>query len=108
MLFRSIPFEVRAFPPEATVELDGRQPVPGRLRIVLPLAGSSHQIRVSAPGYAAKTVAFGADQPPPAEIRLDELPVPPPPRPRAAVKKAPRADKPGAPKRGTNNAFIIK
>ena len=104
----TVPFEVRAFPPEADVELDGRQPVPGRLRIVLPLAGSSHEIRVSAPGYAPKTVAFGADQPPPAEIHLDKLPPPParPPRPGAA--KVPRAEKPGGPKRGSNNALIIK
>jgi len=104
----TIPFEVRAFPPEANVELDGRQPVPGRLRIVLPLAGASHHIRVSAPGYAAKTVAFGAEQPPPAEIRLDKLPAPPSSAPRAAATRVPRAQRPGAPKRGTNNAFIIK
>ncbi|HEY8922920.1 MAG TPA: protein kinase [Polyangia bacterium] len=105
----TVPFEVRAFPPEADVELDGRQPVPGRLRIVLPLAGSSHHIRVSAPGYAPKTVSFGADQPPPAEIRLDKLtPSPSARAPRGGATKAPRAAKPSAPKRGTNNALIIK
>jgi len=106
----TVPFEVRAFPPEADVELDGRQPVPGRLRIVLPLAGSSHHIRVSAPGYAPKTIAFGADQPPPAEIRLDKLPAhrSPSPSVRGGGTRGPRPDKPGAPKRGSNNALIIK
>jgi len=104
----TVPFQVRAFPPEATVELDGRQPVPGHLRIVLPLAGSSHHIRVSAPGYATKTVAFGVDQPPPAEIHLDKLSQPAPRTPRAGGTRVPRAEKTGAPKRGTNNALIIK
>jgi len=100
---RAAPFEVRAFPPEATLQLDGRPPSIGSLQLVLPLAGSGHELRVSAAGYDAKTVSFGADQPPPAEIRL----LPTAAAPRAPVKKA-AAAKRRAVKRGTNDALIIR
>jgi hypothetical protein len=102
---RAAPFEVRAFPPDAEIVLDDRQPLLGRLQIVLPLAGSSHEIRVSAPGYASKTISFGAEQPPPAEIRLDRLTAP---TQRPGAKKALRGQRAVSAKRGTNDAMIIK
>ena len=85
--------------------LDGRHAVVGHLQLVLPLAGNSHQLRVSAPGYDSKTISFDADQPPPDEVRLARTPAP---AARAAVKKTTRG--PGRPgvKRGTNDALIIK
>jgi hypothetical protein len=102
---RAAPFEVRAFPPEAEIVLDGRQALVGRLQIVLPLAGSSHEIRVSAPGYDAKTISFGGEQGPPAEIRLDRAQAP---VQRSGAKKKPRGQRVTPTKRGTNDAMIIK
>jgi serine/threonine-protein kinase len=99
------PFEVRAFPADAEIVLDGRQPLVGRLQIVLPLAGSSHEIRVSAPGYRAKTISFGGEQAPPAEIRLDRVTAP---VARSGAKKALRGQRVAPTKRGTNDAMIIK
>jgi len=101
---RSAAFEIRAFPPEAQLVLDGRQAVTGRLQLVLPLAGANHQLRVSAPGYDAKTVSFDADQPPPEEIRLVRTTTP---APHAGAKKAHGTPRPAV-KRGTNDALIIK
>lgn len=101
---RDAPFEIRAFPPEATLVLDGRQPRIGSLQLVLPLAGSSHELRVSAPGYAPRIVSFSAHQPPPAQVRLARVAAP---TPRTAAKKVPHPTH--APmKRGTNDALIIK
>jgi len=102
---RSAPFEISAFPPEAELVLDGRQAVIGRLQLVLPLAGSSHELRVSAPGYDSKTVSFNADQPPPDEIRLVQTAAP---AARAAMKKTSRGTPRPTVKRGTNDALIIK
>ena len=85
--------------------LDGRQPLVGHLHIVLPLAGPSHEIRVSAPGYGAKTVAFGGEQAPPAEIRLERVTAP---VQRSSPKKGLRGKRAAPTKRGTNDAMIIK
>jgi eukaryotic-like serine/threonine-protein kinase len=102
---RAAPFEIRAFPADAEIVLDGRQPLVGRLQIVLPLAGSSHEIRVSAPGYRAKTISFGGEQAPPAEIRLDRVSA----RVRGSGAKRAAGGQRAAPaKRGTNDAMIIK
>jgi hypothetical protein len=100
-----VPFEVRAFPPEADLALDGQPPSRGRLELVLPLAGDAHELRVSAPGYAAKEIAFGAGQSPPSEIRLEPTAAP---VQAARKKKALRAAKPPQAKRGTNDALIIR
>jgi len=83
--------------------LDGRQPLIGRLQLVLPLAGDSHELRVSAAGFEPKTVSFSAEQPPPAEIRLVRAIA----ATRAPAKKAPHGPRPHV-KRGTNDALIIK
>jgi len=114
---RSAPFEISAFPPEAQLVLDGRQAVTGHLQLVLPLAGSSHELRVSAPGYQSKTVSFDAARPPPEEIRLDRAAAAAPPAAankaannaanKAANKAAHGTQRPGV-KRGTNDALIIK
>lgn len=102
---RAAPFEVRAFPPDAEIVLDGRQPLVGHLQIVLPLAGASHALRVFAPGYHSKTISFGGEQAPPAEIRLDRVTAP---LQRSGAKKTPREQRMAPTKRGTNDAMIIK
>lgn len=66
-------FEIRAVPAEAEIALDDRVPSRHRLEVVLPLAGSSHTIRVSAPGYRPKEIFFGPDESPPAEIKLERM-----------------------------------
>lgn len=66
-------FEIRATPPEAEIVLDGKSPVRGRLSLVLPLGGSSHLLRVSAPGFVSKVVPFAATERPPSEIRLTPI-----------------------------------
>src|SRR5204862_6015093 len=71
---RVVPFSIHATPPEAELVLDERPAVRGSLQIVLPLAGSSHQLRVSAPGYVGKTIEFGANEPPPEAIHLQRVP----------------------------------
>jgi serine/threonine protein kinase len=102
---RAAPFEIRAVPADAEIVLDGRQPLVGRLQIVLPLAGASHELRVSAPGYRAKTISFGGEQAPPKEIRLDRVTA----RVRGSgAKKAVVGQRAAPAKRGTNDAMIIK
>ncbi|HEX2659374.1 MAG TPA: serine/threonine-protein kinase [Polyangia bacterium] len=98
------PFEVRAFPPEAELTLDGRTPLRGRLELTLPLAGEAHEIRVTAPGYAPRVIAFGPDERPPAEIRLKPVAAPA----RRTAKKTARTPKPAQPTRGSNDALIIR
>jgi len=87
----STTFEIHAVPEEAQIALDARAPAQGRLELVLPLAGASHVLRVSAPGYVSKVVEFrGADRPP-AEIQLERV-VTPPPRPPEPPKPRRRPD----------------
>ena len=91
----STPYEVHVVPGEAQIALDDRAPAQGRLDLVLPLAGESHVLRVSAPGYVSKVVEFrGADRPP-SEIALERVAAPPvdhgaplPPKPRRRVEGA--------------------
>src|SRR3569623_35304 len=60
----STTYEIHVVPAQAQIALDDRPPTQGRLELVLPLAGSSHVLRVSAPGYVSKVVEFrGADTP---------------------------------------------
>jgi len=89
----STTFEIHAIPEEAQIALDERAPAQGRLELVLPLAGTAHVLRVSAPGYVSKVVEFrGADRPP-AEIQLERVAVPVP-RPPEAPRARRRADGP--------------
>lgn len=69
----TVPFEIRSEPADAQIALDDRPPMRGLLELVLPLAGSSHEIRVSAPGYVSKVVSFAGNERPPAEIRLEHV-----------------------------------
>jgi len=69
----SVPFVIRAVPPEAELALDDRPPTRGRLEVMLPLAGSSHHVRASAAGYVPKDISFGAGESPPSEIRLERV-----------------------------------
>jgi len=101
----AVPFEVRAFPPEANIALDGGSPRRGRLELVLPLAGPSHELRVSAAGFVPKVISFGAEQSPPAEIRLEPAPAP---VSSAGAKKAAHRQRAVPAQRGTNDALIIK
>ena len=83
----STTFEIHAVPAEAQIALDERAPAQGRLELVLPLAGASHVLRVSAPGYVSKVVEFRGADTPPAEIELERVAAPAPrpgdaPRPR--------------------------
>jgi serine/threonine protein kinase len=102
---RATPFEVRAFPPDADIVLDGGPALRGRRELVLPLPGASHELRVSAAGYVPKVISFGAEQPPPAEIRLDPVPASAPP---GGARKALRRPRVVPARRGTNDALIIK
>ena len=94
----STPFEIRAVPDDAQIALDDRAPASGRLELVLPLAGPSHVLRVSAPGYVSKVVEFHGNDPPPAEIQLERLlrPEAPPSaaKPRTRVPAPSGAGKP--------------
>lgn len=67
-------FEIVAVPADAEIELDDMAPTKGRLEVLLPLAGSSHELHVSADGYLSKDVTFRRGEQPPAEVRLDRDP----------------------------------
>jgi hypothetical protein len=63
----------RVSPDSAVIWLDRHPVATGRLRMMLPKDGSTHELRVAAPGHVPVTVFF-ADVPPPQEIALDALP----------------------------------
>ena len=88
----STTFEIRAVPEEAQIALDQRAPAQGRLELVLPLAGTSHVLRVSAPGYVSKVVEFRGADTPPSEIQLERVASPPPPRSPEPAKPRRRAE----------------
>jgi len=90
---RAIPFEIHSEPANAQIALDDRPPMRGLLELVLPLAGTSHEIRVSAPGYVSKVVSFAGNERPPSRIRLDQVP-PAASRPPAAQQSVRPAKKP--------------
>jgi hypothetical protein len=78
---------VRAFPLDATLEVDGRDIGPGVYRTRLTRDGSLHELRVSAAGFVPARILF-VDAPPPVDIRLDPLPAPGPAEPAEPVEHA--------------------
>lgn len=63
----------RVEPATAEMWLDRHPVATGELAIVLPKDGSTHELRVAAPGHIPVTLLF-ADVPPPKLIRLEALP----------------------------------
>jgi len=92
---------MRVTPPSANIELDGRVIGNGGFTSTFKADGKRHSLRVTAPGYEARTLEFDATTPPPAALELgllaptvdpSKLPKVPQPRPgQAAPKPAPSA-----------------
>jgi hypothetical protein len=109
--------DLTTIPPEAGVSIDNGSPWTGQLHTTIPADGESHVIRVWAQGYEPRTISFGPDDAPPAQIRLDPLP-----KSTASARKAkishqpvrtqtfvePSNEGPKGPKRGANDAFILE
>jgi hypothetical protein len=72
----TLPVSLRVEPASAEIWLDRHPVASGRLDLILPKDGSTHELRVGAKGYIPVTLLF-ADVPPPREIRLEALPAPP-------------------------------
>jgi len=66
---------VRAYPLDASLEVDGRDIGSGVYRTRLARDGTLHELRVSAAGFVPARILF-VDAAPPSDIRLDPLPVP--------------------------------
>jgi hypothetical protein len=66
---------VRAYPLDATIEVDGRDIGSGIYRTRLLRDGTLHELRVSAGGFVPARILF-VDAAPPLDIRLDPLPAP--------------------------------
>ena len=64
---------VRAYPLDATLEIDGQDIGAGFYRTRLPRDGSLHELRVSAAGFIPARILF-VDAAPPLDVRLDPLP----------------------------------
>jgi hypothetical protein len=90
-----LPVVLRVEPASAEIWLDRHPVASGRLDLVLPKDGSTHELRVAATGYIPVTLLF-ADVPPPKEIRLEALPAPPA-QPAAAAPAQPSARVPAQP-----------
>ena len=73
----SFSVSTRVAPAAATIWLDRHPVASGRLEIVLPKDGHTHELRAAADGYIPTTLMF-ADVAPPGEIRLEPLPIPRP------------------------------
>jgi hypothetical protein len=78
----------RVEPSTALIWLDHHPVATGRLGIVLPKDGTTHELRVAADGFIPTTLLF-ADVPPPREIRLETLKQPALPAPEARAPEAP-------------------
>jgi hypothetical protein len=63
----------RIDPASAVIWLDRHPVATGHLDIVLPRDGSTHELRVAAPGFIPVTLLF-ADVPPPEKIQLESMP----------------------------------
>lgn len=74
----SFPVVVRADPPDAEIELDGRSVGRGRWSGRLPRDGMLHELRLSAEGFAPTRVLF-LDTAPPFDLHLEALPRAPSP-----------------------------
>jgi uncharacterized protein DUF4388 len=66
---------VRAYPLDATLEVDGRDIGSGFYHTRLPRDGTLHELRISAAGFVPARILF-VDAPPPLDVRLEPLPVP--------------------------------
>jgi serine/threonine-protein kinase len=102
--------DIRVDPPRASIVLDDRPAVSGRLQTTLPAGDqAAHVLRISAAGHQTKEIPFGPGTAPPPQITLERLAKP------AAGKQAshrgtshPASPRSGsAPKRGSNDAMII-
>jgi hypothetical protein len=102
---RTLRIDVSVTPKDAEIMLDGVRE--GRGSLVKEIAGDRpHMLRVSAPGYEAKTMSF-IDAPPPRAITLVKLPEAPrrkplpvrpaPGAPAGSPSEAPAEEKPAAP-----------
>lgn len=111
--------DVTTIPAEARISIDNGSPSNGQLHTTVPADGESRVLRAWAQGYEPKSISFGPDETPPAQIRLDPLPrltasgrrtktesSHKPGRTRHALE--PSDDEAKAPKRGVNNALIIE
>jgi uncharacterized protein DUF4388 len=69
--------EVRAYPPEAALEIDGLAVGTGHWFARFSKDGATHELRITAPGFIPARILF-IDTPPPLQVRLDPLVAPPP------------------------------
>lgn len=94
-------------PPQAIVELDGT-PTQAPLDLRLPIDGVRHTLMVRAAGFEPKSLQF-QDAPPPERISLSPLPKAPAKAEARPKPKPVEAVPPGvAPKRGANDAPILR
>ena len=109
--------DVTAIPAEAWISIDNGSPWTGQLHTTVPADSASHVLRFWAQGYEPKTMSFGADDNPPAQIRLDPLPKPAAntKRPKSAgshvtarSEVVPHDAQPKGPRRGANDSFILE
>jgi hypothetical protein len=90
----SFSLSTRVEPASAVFWLDRHPVASGRLDIVLPKDGRTHELRVAATGFIPVTLLF-ADVPPPRQIQLERLPAPsepplePTPAPETAAPEQP-------------------
>jgi hypothetical protein len=77
--------EVRTYPPDAALEIDGLAVGAGHWFARYTKDSATHELRITAPGYIPARILF-VDTPPPLQVRLDPLLAPPatPPTPSAA------------------------
>jgi hypothetical protein len=68
--------EVRAYPPDAALEIDGLAVGTGHWFARFPKDGATHELRITAPGFIPARILF-IDTPPPLQVRLDALLAPP-------------------------------
>jgi hypothetical protein len=108
---RTFRVAVQATPAEATFELDGTPAGTGRLERELPADGQPHTLRVTASGFAPRTVTF-VDTPPPEALALERLPPEtrraPSTRRSSSTEQRPAAPAANAPAVGANQAPILK
>jgi uncharacterized protein DUF4388 len=89
--------EVRAYPPDAALEIDGLAVGTGHWFARFSKDGATHELRITAPGFIPARILF-IDTPPPLQVRLDALNAPPTeaaPAPVASGGALPR-EAPGA------------
>jgi hypothetical protein len=72
----SFALELQVEPPGAEIVLDGAHIATGSFTTRLPRDGTSHELRVSAPGFIAARIWF-VDTAPPKELHLEPLPAAP-------------------------------